>query len=60
MEQNINYNNNGVSINEDVQPQPVLNPIIPSGEQTVWADVSSLLASASNGNNFFLICTSQI
>ncbi|KAK1420967.1 hypothetical protein QVD17_22970 [Tagetes erecta] len=53
MEQNIN--NNGVaeqvSINEQgtyVQPQPHLNPSIPSGEQTVWADVSSLLVSACN------------
>lgn len=52
MEENIN---NGVeeqeSANHEPTSVPVLNPSIPSGEQTVWADVASLLDSACNGNN---------
>ncbi|KAL4571448.1 hypothetical protein LXL04_018208 [Taraxacum kok-saghyz] len=49
MEENIN---NGVeeqeSANHEPTSGPVLNPSIPSGEQTVWADVASLLDSACN------------
>ncbi|KAJ0749668.1 hypothetical protein HanLR1_Chr05g0172691 [Helianthus annuus] len=37
--------NNGV---EQQQDSNLLNPTIPSGEQTVWADVSNLLESARN------------
>ncbi|KAI7735743.1 hypothetical protein M8C21_015400, partial [Ambrosia artemisiifolia] len=54
-----NYNNNnGIAqqqqqqqedpLNEQGTYAPVLNPTIPSGEQTVWADVSTLLQSARN------------
>lgn len=30
--------------------QSISSPIIPAGEQTVWADVGPLIASACNGD----------
>ena len=41
-----------VKVREENLGVPIISPSIPAGEQTVWADVSSLLQSACHGTYF--------